>query len=509
MGTQLYFFRDYYYADHNSFFYDNVNGAMKIEGSNKNMFERCFNQCFPGETMNPTALPTPKGPTPAPTPLSSHAPTGVIGEESVEPSTTLPLVPSHAPTGVIGAEYVVECLDDGTGDTALFTATIKSLLPGDSLLLGPCNYQFDENYIIGRMNAPDSDKFENAEGVLIKGTGQNPAQTVLNAIIEWFPVNVMFENLTINGKQSTSNVFYTDGSQSALFRRCVLIAGNLSHAPIAAAVYALSGRLTFIDSKIINGYTSATEAEIGVWTDNSVVPNKINLMRSSIEEFPIGLSGGNWGPDTQNLIQVHKTTLSSNTIECCARLCRWGESCYISGEVTCDNDVCPLDSQTMNTPKGKSRIKMNEMVDLLGEYTYSSYYPFITYLPLTISSRKVQTGGYTLAYKLLSAHPALPMYKDKQYNPGNAAPQYFQFDSSATFSNKKGNKIWFDKSVIDSNFNNPNKIKAFQSVDGKVWKNKPLKVKVKVTNLKNAKGGIKYDVPIYQVKFRRRQNLKF
>jgi len=221
----------------------------------------------------------------------------------------------------IGKEHVVEC-DDGIGDTTLFTATIKSLLPGDSLLLGPCNYQFEDDYIIGQhywrepviTNAPDSDKFENAEGVLIKGTGQNPAQTVLNAIIEWFPVNVMFENLTINGKQSTSNVFYTDGSQSALFRRCVLIAGNLSHAPIAAAVYALSGRLTFIDSEIINGYTSATEAEIGVWTDNSVIPNKINLMRSSIEEFPIGLSGGNWGPDTQNLIQVHKTTLSSNTI---------------------------------------------------------------------------------------------------------------------------------------------------------------------------------------------------
>merc|ERR1712160_67730 len=102
----------------------------------------------------------------------------------------------------IGKEHVVEC-DDGIGDTALFTATIKSLLPGDSLLLGPCNYQFEDDYIIGEMNAPDSDKFENAEGVLIKGTGQNPAQTVLNAIIEWFPVNVMFENLTIDGKQST------------------------------------------------------------------------------------------------------------------------------------------------------------------------------------------------------------------------------------------------------------------------------------------------------------------
>ena len=317
--TQLYFFRDYYYADHNSFFYDNVNGAMKIEGSNKNMFERCFNQCFPGETMNPTALPTPKGPTPAPTPLSSHAPTGVIGEESVEPSTTLSLVPSHAPTGVIGAEYVVECLDDGTGDTALFTATIKSLLPGDSLLLGPCNYQFEDDYIIGQdywseiMNAPDSDKFENAEGVLIKGTGQNPAQTVLNAIIEWFPVNVMFENLTINGEQSTDSVYYTDLDKSILFRRCVLIAGDLSTASFATAVYALSGRLTFIDSEIINGYTSATEAEMGVWLE-SHGSNKMNLMRSSIEEFPIGLYGRNWGPDTQNAIQVHKTTLSSNTI---------------------------------------------------------------------------------------------------------------------------------------------------------------------------------------------------
>jgi len=32
------------------------------------MFDRCFNQCFPGETLNPTALPTSKGPTSAPTP---------------------------------------------------------------------------------------------------------------------------------------------------------------------------------------------------------------------------------------------------------------------------------------------------------------------------------------------------------------------------------------------------------------------------------------------------------
>ena len=105
------------------------------------------------------------------------------------------------------------------------------------------------------------------------------------------------------------------------------------------------------------------------------------------------------------------------------------------------------------------------MVDLLGADTFNTLYT----LDQTISSRKVQTGGSTLGYKLLSAHPALPMYKDKQYHPGNAAPQYFQFDSSATFSNEKENRIGFHKSEIDANFDNPNKIKAFQSVDGKVW----------------------------------------
>ena len=144
------------------------------------------------------------------------------------------------------------------------------------------------------------------------------------------------------------------------------------------------------------------------------------------------------------------------------------------------------------------------MVDLLGADTFNTLYT----LDLTIPFRKVQTGGSTLGYKLLSAHPALPMYKDKQYHPGNAAPQYFQFDSSATFSNEKENRIRFDKDAIDANFDNPNKIKAFQSVDGKVWKNKPLKVKNKVIQVKNAKSGIKYEVPIYQVKIPKKTKLK-
>merc|ERR1719162_1373236 len=153
---------------------------------------------------------------------------------------------------------------------------------------------------------------------------------------------------------------------------------------------------------------------------------------------------------------------------------------------------------------------MNEMVDLLGADTYNYIYSFSTSytLDLTIPFRKVQTGGSTLGYKLLSAHPALPMYKDKQYHPGNAVPQYFQFDSSATFSDEKGNKIGFDKSVINSNFNNPNKIKAFQSVDGKVWKKKPLKVKVKVTQVKNPKTDVTQNVNIYQVKIPKRTKLK-
>merc|ERR1712238_134772 len=211
-----------------------------------------------------------------------------------------------------------------------------------------------------------------------------------------------------------------------------------------------------------------------------------------------GLLGGNWTADAQNSIQVHKTKLSSNTIKCCA----YAGYIHSNGALVCD--ICPLDSQTMNTPEGKSKIEMNEMVDLLGADTAKSLYA----LPLTISSRKVQTGGYTLAYKLLSAHPALPMYKDKQYHPGNAAPQYFQFDSSATFSNEKENRIGFHKGEIDANFDNPNKIKAFQSVGGKVWKKKPLKVKVKVIQVKIPKSNFKIDTTIYQVKIPKRKKLK-
>jgi len=406
----------------------------------------------------------------------------------------------------IGKEHVVEC-DDGIGDTTLFTATIKSLLPGDSLLLGPCNYQFEDDYIIGYLNAPDSDcPNPNAEGVLIKGTGQNPDQTVLNAIIENFPVNVMFENLKINGIKSTDSVFFTEDMNGiyVLFRSCVLIAGDLSTAYMKTAVYAYNGKLTFIDSKIINGYPSATESVVGVSVEAFDEryfyrsSNKLTLMRSSIEYFPIGLLGGNWTADSQNSIQVHKTKLSSNTIKCCA----YAGYIHSNGALVCD--ICPLDSQTMNTPEGKSKIKMNEMVDLLGADTFNTLYT----LDLTISSRKVQTGGSTLGYKLLSAHPALPMYKDKQYHPGNAAPQYFQFDSSATFSNEKENRIGFHKGEIDANFDNPNKIKAFQSVDGKVWKNKPLKVKVKVTQVKNPKSDVTQNVNIYQVKIPKRTKLK-
>jgi len=411
---------------------------------------------------------------------------------------TLTLLATEFVTQVIGKEYDVRCLDGGIGDTTLFTTTIKALLPGDVLLLGPCNYKFEENYVIGGdsliVNAPDGEKFGSTEGVLIKGTGVGPAQTVLNAVVHSFPVNVIFENLTINGKQSTENVYYTDTDNSVLFRKCVLFAGNLSTGHIKTAVWSLSGRLTFIDSKIINDSTSAAEADMGVWviaySDDAA--NKMNLMRSSIDNFPIGLYGGGWAPDTQKSIQVHKTMLWSNTVDCCVDY-----TCDKTGAEMCENKSCPLKGQTINTPVGKSTIAMNKSVDLLGDYGRPIRQ---TYLPLRISFPKVQTKGYTFTYKLLSAHPALPTHTGKQYHPGNAAPQYFQFDSSATFSRKEGNqiRIGFDKSVIDSKFDNPDNIKAFHSVNGKKWRKRPLKLKVKVVQ------GLR----IYQIKLHRRKKLK-
>lgn len=146
---------------------------------------------------------------------------------------------------------------------------------------------------------------------------------------------------------------------------------------------------------------------------------------------------------------------------------------------------------------------MNESVDLLGMYGYGDSEPWPklqTYVPVRISFPEVLAGGYTFTYKLPSAHPALPTHADKQYHPGNASPQYFQFDSTATFSNKKEKqiRIGFDKNAIDSKFDNPKNIKAFHSVNGKVWKKRPLKLKVKVS-----KG-----VEIYQVKLPKRKRLK-
>jgi len=415
---------------------------------------------------------------------------------------TLTLLATEFAAHVIGKEYEVSC-KDGVGDTTLFTSTIKALLPGDVLLLGPCNYQFEENYMIGWssswsptgglnevINEPDRDKFGGSEGVLIKGTGEDPAQTVLKTVIQSFRVNVIFENLTIDGKQSTENVYYTDYDQTIVFRNCVLISGNLSTAYIKAAVWSLSGRLTFIDSKIINGATPATGADMGVWVDSTFSRNNMNLMSSSIEIFPIGFYGGRWAPGTQKSIQIHKTMLWKNTVDCCVS---YDET---SGAARCINKICPLTSQTMNTPVGRSKIAMNELVDLLDEYNYSSQ----SRLPLRIIFPKVNTGGYTVAYKLFSAHPALPTHAGKQYQPGNAAPQYFQFDSTATLSNKKKKqlRIGFDRSVIDSNFDNPENIKAFFSYNGKVWKKKPLLMKKR-----RAEG-----VRIYQVRLPKLRRLK-
>jgi len=412
---------------------------------------------------------------------------------------TLTLLATELATQVIGKEHEVRCLNGGIGDTALFTTTIRALLPGDVLLLGPCNYQFeDKNYIIGMAwfldgyNAPDYKKFGSTEGVLIKGTGKDPNQTVLHAVIHYFPVNAMFENLTINGKESTENVYQNDYQVSILFRNCVLISGDLSTKSIAAAVLSTDGGLTFIDSDIINGFPLSTKADIGVWTasvyntilDTTPSPNKTNLMRSSIKDFPIGLYGEKWDPDTQTSIQVHKTMLWKNTVDCCVSL-----DYEMSGAAMCINKLCPLASQIINTPVGKSKITMNESVDLLGEYGYDVGQ---TYVPLRIIFPEVQAGGYTSTYKLPSAYPALPTHAGKQYHPGNAAPQYFQFDSTATLSNKKKKqvRIGFDKSVIDSNFDNPKNIKAFFSYNGKVWKKKPLLMKKR-----RAEG-----VRIYQVK---------
>jgi len=333
------------------------------------------------------------------------------------------------------------------------------------------------------MNAPNEANFGSTEGVLIKGTGTGPAQTVLNTVIESFPVNVIFENLTFSGKQHSSPVYYTDSDKSILFRKCVFITGVSPW--FKTAVYSLSGRLTFIDSTIINDSTTAADADIGIWVDSGK-SHRMGLMRSKIINFPIGLYGGSWEKDEQrDSIQVHKTKLSTNQVECCV------EYDYVNSVRTCVDASCPLQNQNLNTPAGSVSIREN--IDLVGEYDYTTdrYLPFKIYFP------EVLTKGHTFTYKLFSAHPALPAHNNNQYHPGNAEPQYFQFDSSAKLSTKKV-KIMFEKSVIDSKFANSMNIKAFLSFNGEKWKKKPLKLKVVVQN----------GVNFYQARYPKRNYLK-
>ena len=54
--TQLSFMYDNYWANGRAYNYDDVDGPMKIKGSNKNMFDRCYNQCFLGSAPNSCLL---------------------------------------------------------------------------------------------------------------------------------------------------------------------------------------------------------------------------------------------------------------------------------------------------------------------------------------------------------------------------------------------------------------------------------------------------------------------
>lgn len=56
---------NYYYTKFSDYSYDDY-GPMTIDGSNKNMYERCFSQCHPGETLRPTVAPNTARPTPSP-----------------------------------------------------------------------------------------------------------------------------------------------------------------------------------------------------------------------------------------------------------------------------------------------------------------------------------------------------------------------------------------------------------------------------------------------------------
>lgn len=228
-------------------------------------------------------------------------------------------VTNHHQTKTASAlTYDIPC-----GDTDMFNATMYAVVPGDVVLLdgNACVYDFGPDYDLerDRVYTSTGDRlFGDEDGIIIKGKGQKPEDTILRLYISSsFGANVVFEKLTLE-----SNNYYDDGSLMELdsdamyvFRNCILKSSpELGTTGFTSAIVSYSARIALIYSELINGGTN--KQNIGLEADYHAY-----LLGSEISGFGVGLEAWDFedtivDPNDYyfNTFRVFDSDLSQNDI---------------------------------------------------------------------------------------------------------------------------------------------------------------------------------------------------
>jgi hypothetical protein len=364
-------------------------------------------------------------------------------------------------------------------------AKLGIAVPGDVLVLDACVYDTispDPSYDLGEAgpsvwdpgpwNWNDTDK---EKGIIITGTTNNPADTVLKAKMSFsLYMNVVFENLTISAQGSNGYTVYGgDSDQVTIFRNCIIEANAMQPeypSSFRNGFFFIVMKPTLIRTTVkLQTPVPNVEAFAGIFA------HEIVMLHSKIQGFDIALETypSNAGGTFAEVCRIFNSDLSQNTIECPSTA------------------PCPIDSLVPNTAAGsKINIGWGDLKNLFHEDHPN--------LSIKIKFPSVLTAGETIVYRKPAAYPPPPNPTD---STGIGKPQYYQFESTAVLekllkpSGKA--KFYFKKSMIDANFADPSKVVALLINHNGDYASKPLIMSVKKV------GGDDF----YKVRYKKRSGL--
>lgn len=360
--------------------------------------------------------------------------------------------------------YQIPC-----GDVDDLKAKLGIAVPGDALVLDACVYDTlspDPGYNLGRDgpswdSGPWADDTVKDKGIVITGTTKNPADTVLKASMSFsLYMNVVFENLTLSAKASTDYAVYGgDSDQVIVFRNCIIEGSTVNQSSSYTALFFIVMKPTLIRTTV-NLQSPLPNAE----ATNGVFAHQLVMLHSKIRGFDIGLEAlpKNAGGTFAQKFRIFKSNLSQNT-----------EDCVEIQTYPKPNKPCSIKSLVPNTTAGaKVSLGWGDFKNLFHEN-----YPN---LPIRIIFPSVLKSGETIVYRKPAAYPPPPNATD---STGIGKPQYYQFESTAVLeklpkASGKAN-FFFKKSMIDTNFANPDNVVALLINPNGKFSPKPLFMKVK------------------------------